>query len=110
MKKLAILNTTIVTTDGYYRMNEITLEEAKNIIKTYNYDNNILSAIGHQSTADILTELLDVKIETNRILFQQEAGQKALCFKLNGRPPEGQILSKEELEEIGYTFKLLEKL
>lgn len=67
-----------------------------------------MSAIGHQSTADILTELLDMPIPMNRILFQQEPGQKAICFKLKGRPEEGKILSREEIEQIGYEFKLLE--
>ena len=41
-------------------------------------------------------------------MFKQEKGQKALCFKLNGRPQEGKILTLEELKEIGYEFKLLE--
>jgi hypothetical protein len=30
--------------------------------------------------------------------------------KLNGRPPEGRVLSVEEMEEIGYSFKILERV
>lgn len=104
--KIAILNTTILTNDGDFSLNTITLDEAKEIIK----GQEILSAVGHQSTAEILTTLLGVEIPMNRILFSQEVGQFAICFKLNGRPPEGEILTKEQLEEIGFTFKLLERV
>ncbi|MEN8907875.1 MAG: YddF family protein [Clostridiales bacterium] len=103
MKKLAILNTTIITNDGDYSLKTISLEEAKKLVS----ESEILSAVGHNSTAQILTSLLDVEIPVNRILFSQEKEQQALCFKLNGRPPEGEILSKEDLEKIGYSFKLL---
>jgi len=103
--KIAILNTTILTANGDFGLKSISLEKAKSLIEL-NAD-NLLSAIGHQSTADILTNLLDVKIEVNRIQFKQEPGQLALCFKLNGRPEEGKILTIGEIEEIGYEFKLL---
>lgn len=107
--KTAILNTTILTNNGNYNLEEISLNQAKQLLKTIE-DENILSAIGHESTAVILTKLLETKIEVNRIMFSQEIGQKAICFKLNGRPPEGKILSLEDLEEIGYSFKLLTRL
>lgn len=103
MKKLAILNTSILTTVGTYELQDITLQEAQQLVK----DNDILSAVGHQSTADILTTLLGTEIPMNRIMFEQEQGQKALVFKLNGRPEEGKILTQQEIEEIGYKFQLL---
>ena len=103
MEKLAILNTSILTSTGMYELRDITLQEAQQLVK----DNNILSAIGHQSTADILTTLLETTIHMNRIMFEQEQGQKALVFKLNGRPEEGKILTQQEIEEIGYKFQLL---
>ena len=101
---VAILNTTILTNDGEFTLKTITLEEAKELIK----DKEILSAVGHESTSQILTTLLDREIVVNRIMFKQEKKKKALCFKLNGRPQEGKILTLEELKEIGYEFKLLE--
>lgn len=103
-KTIAILNTTILTSDGDFSLKTISLEEAKKLTTEF----EILSAVGHQSTADILTELIGVQIPVNRIQFKQEPGQLALCFKLNGRPEEGKILSREEIEKIGYEFKLLE--
>ena len=87
-------------------MKDITLEEARNLVT----ENEILSAVGHQSTADILTTLLETEVPMNRIMFEQETGQKALVFKLNGRPEEGKILTAEEIHQIGFKFQLLTKI
>ena len=105
MNKLALLNTSILTTAGSYSLTDITLEEACELVA----DNigNLDSAIGHQSTAEIMTTLLGVEIAVNRQMFSQEVGQRALVFKLNGRPQEGRVLSAEEIEEIGYKFQIL---
>jgi len=105
-RPIAVLNTSIITSDGTFTLQTISLDKAKELIK----NNDILSAIGHQSTSEILTNLLSVSIPLNRIQFEQEQGQIALVFKLNGRPPEGKILSIEEIESIGYKFQLLTKL
>lgn len=107
MTKLAILNTSILTSEGTFTLQSISLDDAKKLIAEN--ENEILSAVGHQSTAEILTCLLGIEIPVNRIQFKQEAGQQALVFKLLGRPPEGKILSKEEVEAIGYKFQLLER-
>ena len=104
--KLAILNTSILTTTGTFKLEDISLDTARKLVK----ENNILSAVGHQSTSSILTTLLETEIPVNRIQFAQETGQKALVFKLNGRPEEGKILTVEDIEEIGYKFQLLTKI
>lgn len=104
--KLALLNTSILTTTGTFRLDDITLEEAKNLV----HNNEILSAVGHKSTADILTTLLKKEIPANRIEYTQNVNEKALVFKLNGRPEEGKILTADEIEQIGYKFQLLTKL
>ena len=103
MKKLALLNTTIATVDGVFEVRTISLEQARELVQS----NELLSAIGHDSTAKIMTELLGVNIPVNRIQFEQEEGQTALVFKLKGRAPEGVVLTKEEIEEIGYEFKTM---
>jgi hypothetical protein len=54
-----------------------------------------------------MSELLGVGVPVNRQMFAQEVGQQALVFKLNGRPPEGAVLTREELDVIGYSWKLL---
>ena len=103
MEKLAILNTSILTTVGTYELQDITLREAQQLVQ----NNEILSAVGHQSTADILTTLLGTTVPMNRIMFEQQEGQKALIFKLLSRPEEGKILTQQEIEQIGYKFQLL---
>ena len=101
---IALLNTSILTADGEYTMHTIPVEQARELVQG---EAGYISAIGHESTASILSTLLGVDVPVNRILFEQAAGQQAVVFKLNGRPPEGQILTEAEIEEIGYSFKLL---
>jgi hypothetical protein len=95
-----ILNTSIITAEGNYSLKKITLEDAKTLVKNTPYQ----SAIGHQSTADILTSLLGVEVKLNRIQYEQKEFETALVFKLKGRPEEGKILSVKEIENIGYEF------
>lgn len=108
MKKLALLNTSILTTAGTYSLTDISLDEACELVA----DNigNLDSAIGHQSTAEIMATLLGVDVPVNRQMFAQEVGQQALVFKLNGRPQEGKILSAEEIAAIGYKFQILKRM
>ena len=81
MGKLALLNTSILTTAGAYRLIDITLDDARRIVS--DHAGNLDSAIGHQSTAEIMTTLLGVDVPVNRQMFAQEVGQQALVFKLN---------------------------
>jgi hypothetical protein len=101
--KLALLNTTIATTDGVFEVRTIDLEQARALAQ----NNETLSAIGHDSTAQIMSELLGVNVPVNRIQFAQELGQTALVFKLKGRAAEGVILNRKEIETIGYEFKIM---
>lgn len=57
-----------------------------------------------------LSKLLGLEIQYERNTLEQEKGQLALVLKLNGRVPENTILTEEEMEKIGYTLKLLEKI
>jgi hypothetical protein len=101
--KLALLNTSIITNDGLYSLQTIGLREAQHLALTCDLD----SAVGHEATAQVMSELLDVDVAFNRQMFSQQSGQRALVFKLNGRPPEGVVLTRQEIEEIGYSWKLL---
>lgn len=104
--KLGILNTSILTAAGTYKLEDITLEGAKKLVA----ENEIDSAVGHVATAEIMTTLLGAYIPVNRQFFIQQPGQSALVFKLNGRPEEGKILTVEEIEQIGYKFQLLKRI
>ena len=106
--KTILMNMAILVADGDYRLSSISLEQAKAEL-----DRGFLSAIGHQSTADLLTTLLGVGVSMNRVTLGDEhfkVGQKAVILKPLKRPPEGAILTREQIEELGYEFKLLEVL
>ena len=105
MSKLYLMNTPVLTSYGVFEYQSISLSTAKSLL----YSRDFISAIGHDSTAQVLTELLGMKIEKNRIQVHMEEGDQAIIFKLKQRPPEGKILTKEEIEQIGYEFALLEK-
>lgn len=103
---VAILNTSIITSVGSYTMSSINLEMARHFVTL---PNGFISAIGHQSTAEILSNLLQIEVSVNRINFIQQTGQNALVFKLRQRAPEGVILTAEQIEEIGYDFFILSR-
>ena len=52
--KITFLNTSILTNYGIFEYSPITLGEAQKIVK----ENEVQSAIGHSSTAEILSEYL----------------------------------------------------
>ncbi|OLE54354.1 MAG: hypothetical protein AUG51_08780 [Acidobacteria bacterium 13_1_20CM_3_53_8] len=106
--KLTLLNTSILTSFGTYTYEPLSLEEARALVGEFQREGkSIQSAIGHQTTADLLSALLGIAVAVNRTEYQQTVDDAALIFKLKGRPPEGKVLSREELEEMGYEFGLL---
>lgn len=110
---IALLNTSILTSYGTFTYESTTLEDIKEfLVKTQQYEEfashfKIKSFIGHQSTCDILTELFGFEVKMNREQFAQTKDDIAIVFKLNGRPEEGKILTREEIETIGYSFGIL---
>lgn len=106
--KLYVMNTTIIVNDGTYKMKTISLDEARNILVS---NPDFISVIGHSSTAEIISTTLGITVPENRVNASfEEVGDKALCFKLNSRPKEGSILSLQDLQEIGFSWKLLERI
>lgn len=108
MQTVYIFNTTILTTPGLtYTSEVISVDIARRYLRPI-IGRQIVSAIGHDSTAAIASSLFERKIEVNRIPASMKAGDVAICLKLKGRAPEGVILSMEEIEKIGYDIVLLE--
>lgn len=103
---IAVFNGPVVTTTGLYRVSNISVEDAKELLR----NNPVISAVGHKASAEIISEVLDADVPMNRIQFSQQKGQKAIIFKLNTRPPEGVILNRAEIEAIGFTFRLMERI
>jgi hypothetical protein len=98
---LFLFNTTIMTGEGVYVTKKITEEQAKTLfIKTPR--NQVISAIGHQSTADAFSLILSDVVEVNRIPAKMQEGDSAIALKVLGRVPEGVILTFDELNSIGF--------
>lgn len=107
--KLGLLNTSIITTTGTYKMVDLTLAQAKDLVQA-NKD-NLLSAIGHNATADVLTKLLGVDVPANRIVFSQDIGQQAIVLKMRGRLPDDvKDLTVDDMQQIGFDLFLLTRL
>ena len=103
--KVTILNTSILTNFGEFIYESVTTEEAKDLIS-----DGFISAVGHQSTATVISQLLGTEVNPDRIQYDQQPGDVALVFKLNGRAPEGTIMSVEEIEAMGYSFGVLKRV
>ena len=102
----ALLNAPVLTNFGSFNFKPISIENARQLVAE-----SVVSYIGHQSTCDILSQLLRIEVKFNRAQYFQEPGEKALIFKLKVRPAEGLILQTvEEIEKLGYEFGLLERL
>lgn len=110
-RKLTLLNTSILTAYGTYRYEPLSLEQAKALLRDYQRNGwPIQSAIGHQSTAELLSDLLEFHVPANRSEFKQAVNDVAMVFKLCRRISEGSILTREEIERTGYEFGLLTRL
>ena len=103
---VAIFNGPVCTTNGLYRISDLEVEEAKTLLAQHGF----VSAVGHQASAQVLSAILEVDVPMQRIEYLQAVGQKAIALKLNIRPPEGQILSAEEMFKVGFELKLLERM
>lgn len=87
----------------------LTVEQAKHELELFAFT----SAIGHQTTAYFLSQLLDKKIDCNRIAVDCKIGDQIMSFSFQKRLEEGQILSHEEIRNfpmkiLYYTFYLEE--
>ena len=64
------------------------------------------SAIGHESTAKLISQLCKVDIKPNRVMIDLQPGDVMLGIKLAFRPEEGKIYSDSELEELYKSGKI----
>jgi len=77
----------------------ISVQEAKQLLAR-----GFISAVGHNSTADIMSRVLGITVPYNRIQVFLEPNDEAVCFILKARPPEGRVLTAEELQQLGFYF------
>jgi hypothetical protein len=100
-----VLNAPVITSYGVYRFTPIEPEAAKRLLLE-----GFVSAIGHDSTARLMGDIIGVEIPFNRITIHMEAGDKAVALWLLNRPGEAQIYSREDLSAIPCKLGLLERV
>jgi hypothetical protein len=102
--KIFVLNTPILTEYGSYEFRKTDLPEVKALLSQ-----EFASAIGHEGTATLMTQLTGITIPANRIAIKMQSGDLAIVFRVLTRLPEGKVLSDEELAAIPYEFGILER-
>jgi hypothetical protein len=75
------------------KVRPVSLEEAKSLLQGGEY----VSAVGHPSTAQVMSALLGVEVPPRRVSITLSPGDRVLVFQLTVRLAEGQILSQEEV-------------
>jgi hypothetical protein len=99
-----LFSTTVVPNgaNGIWDVQTVTAEAVK-----MNLTQPWVSAVGHKSTAKIMSEVLGIGIPVNREAINPMPGDKLFCFKLKGRAPEGVVLDREQIERMGYEWLLM---
>ena len=100
-----IINSPVLTNYGDFRFQPIDTNQARQLLA-----NGFISAIGHQASAELLSQHLNIQIPINRINITMQTGDKALILRLLQRLPEGKILTSEEIQHTGFELALLTKL
>ena len=102
--KVYVLNAPVITDYGKYEFEPLSVEEAKELLS-----GGFVSAVGHEATANALSELLGIEIPVNRIQIKMKTGDMAVVFRVLTRLPEGKVLTRAELEKIPWELGLLTK-
>lgn len=82
---------------------ELNVEEVKEYLQK-----GFTSVVGHESTARLLTQLLNIDVAFNRVEIRLNPGDIIIVFQLQTRLPEGAILSEEQLKAIKYKFYMIQ--
>lgn len=99
------MNTSIIPSDfeGIVIVYKSSIEEIKEIIKNENW----ISAVGHESTAQIMSIKTGLNIKMNRLNINAKFGDKFICFQLKNRGVEGKIYTINEMEHLECIWKIL---
>ena len=88
---------------GMLRSKECTIKvkpENPSVIRLRLKSEPFTSSVGHESTARLMSKLLDIYIPVQRTSIKLKDGDELIVFQLKLRLPEGKTLSEPELEEL----------
>jgi len=80
-------------------LRKATVEDIRKILS-----GGFVSAVGHEPTAKLLSKILKMDVQYNRAAVKMRSGDVGVHFVLAQRPPEGKVLSEEELAKLDYYF------
>jgi hypothetical protein len=89
---LNMLGASLPPTGLTIKVRPVSLEEVKAILQA-----GYTSAVGHSTTAEVLSALLGLPVEANRAAIRLQVGDTLVVFQLGVRLAEGQVLSAEEV-------------
>jgi hypothetical protein len=93
---LSMLGANLPPTGRTVKVRPISLEEVKGMLQSVPFT----SAVGHESTAQLLTDLLGTEIVPNRIAITLVPGDQLIVAQLLVRLPEGAVLTREEIQTL----------
>lgn len=100
-----ILNSPVLTSYGNWNFSgPVGIEQARAFVA-----DGFVSAIGHAGSAELLSQVLGVKIPVNRLQVTMSAGDCALVLRVLSRLPEGAILDIDTLLATPYELSFLKK-
>jgi len=82
-------------------------KDVSKVKKLIENSENVISVVGHESTAELLSKLLEMEIKADRKSIKIRHGDGVIVFQLMQRLPEGKILSTEELQNLDFKFFLV---
>ena len=81
--------------EAVFKLRRLSLDEAKRWVSQ-----GFTSAIGHESTAQLLSNLLGVSVTPNRVQVWMQPGDEALCVQFLVRFSEGHVADLQELQQL----------
>jgi hypothetical protein len=102
---LYLMSTTVIPhgADGVWHMATISTGQAIELAATTEHT----SAVGHESSAEAMSAALGAPVAANRLTVCPAPSDQFLCMRLHRRPPEGVILDRAALDQIGFSWALM---
>jgi len=106
-----VMNTIVLPID-FEKYPKVTVRIRKTFVEEVRQllSQGFVSAVGHEATSILLTQLIGVEVPYNRITVKLKPGDVCVHFVLKERIPEGKVLSYEELQKLQFDLAISEVL